>query len=93
MLAVVAAGLVALLRGRRRLALWLLCPATLALLALGLLPLGQWLMLPLENRFPALEQPPDRVDGVIVLGGAVDLRSPRAAGWSSSVRMRSAISR
>ena len=80
LLAVVATGLVALLRDRRRLALWLLCPATLALLAIGLLPLGQWLMLPLENRFPALEQPPDRIDGVIVLGGAVDLAVAESRG-------------
>lgn len=70
---VVAIALIALLLKRRRLALWLLCPATTALIAIGLLPLGQWLLLPLENRFPAPAQPPDRVDGIIVLGGAIDL--------------------
>jgi uncharacterized SAM-binding protein YcdF (DUF218 family) len=74
LVAILAGGLLALLLGRRRLALWLLCPATTALMLIGLLPVGEWLMLPLENRFPALVQPPDQVDGVIVLGGAVDLQ-------------------
>jgi uncharacterized SAM-binding protein YcdF (DUF218 family) len=70
---VVATALITLLLRRRRLALWLLCPATAALIAIGLLPLGQGLLLPLENRFPAPAQPPDQVDGIIVLGGATDL--------------------
>jgi uncharacterized SAM-binding protein YcdF (DUF218 family) len=43
--------------------------ALLALLLPSLLPLTAWLAAPLENRF---ETPtPDRVDGVVVLGGAV----------------------
>lgn len=42
----------------------------LALLALALLPVGDLLMRPLENRFapPVL---PEKIDGVIVLGGAI----------------------
>ena len=35
----------------------------------AVLPLGGWLMAPLENRFPATPMP-ERVDGIIVLGGA-----------------------
>ncbi|MFC0407644.1 YdcF family protein [Roseomonas elaeocarpi] len=35
------------------------------------LPVGQWIALPLERRFPPLDPPP-RVDGVVVLGGAVE---------------------
>lgn len=73
LLLILAAGALALLLGRRRLASWLLYPAVLAFLLIGLLPVGEWAILPLENRFPALAQPPDEVDGVIVLGGAVDL--------------------
>lgn len=34
-----------------------------------ILPLGGWMITNLENRFPATS-PPDRVDGIIVLGGA-----------------------
>jgi uncharacterized SAM-binding protein YcdF (DUF218 family) len=70
---VVATALFALLLQRRRLALWLLCPATAVLIAISLLPLGQWLLLPLENRFSAPARPPDQVDGIVVLGGAIDL--------------------
>jgi uncharacterized SAM-binding protein YcdF (DUF218 family) len=69
----VVGGALALSLGQRRLAAWLLYPAALAFLIIGLLPVGQWLMLPLENRFPALAEPPDDIDGIIVLGGAVDL--------------------
>jgi uncharacterized SAM-binding protein YcdF (DUF218 family) len=68
----VAAGVLALLLGRRKLALWLLCPATAVLVAITLLPLGQWLLLPLENRFPPPGELP-AVDGVIVLGGGIAL--------------------
>jgi uncharacterized SAM-binding protein YcdF (DUF218 family) len=80
LVAVVAAGLIALLLKRRRLALWLLCPAAAALIAIGFLPLGQWLLLPLENRFPAPVRLPDEVDGIIVLGGAVDLAAAEGRG-------------
>lgn len=59
--------------GHRRLAAPLLYGVTAVLALVGLLPVGLWLMTPLENRFAALTELPDRVDGVIVLGGGVDL--------------------
>lgn len=71
LLLLLVAGALALARGRRRLAPWLLYPAVLAFLLIGFFPVGNWLLLPLENRFPALAEPPVEVDGVIVLGGAV----------------------
>lgn len=71
LLLLLVAGALALARGRRRLASWLLYPAVLAFLLIGLFPVGNWLLLPLENRFPALAEPPAEIDGVIVLGGAV----------------------
>ena len=71
--AATAAGVLALLLGRRKCALWLLCPASAALLVISFLPVGQWLLLPLEDRFPAVDEPPAEVDGIVVLGGAVDL--------------------
>jgi uncharacterized SAM-binding protein YcdF (DUF218 family) len=71
LLLLLVAGALALARGRRPLASWLLYPAVLAFLLIGLFPVGNWLLLPLENRFPALAEPPAEVDGVIVLGGAV----------------------
>jgi uncharacterized SAM-binding protein YcdF (DUF218 family) len=80
LLLLVVAGALALSLERRRLAAWLLYPAALALLITGLMPVGKWLMLPLENRFPMLAEPPDRVDGIIVLGGAVDLAVAESRG-------------
>jgi uncharacterized SAM-binding protein YcdF (DUF218 family) len=73
LLLLVAGGALALSLGQRSLAAWLLYPAALALLTIGLLPVGQWLTLPLENRFPALAEPPEDIDGIVVLGGAVEL--------------------
>ena len=46
--------------------------AALVLLLIGFLPLGEWLVSPLENRFPTNPALPDRVDGIIVLGGTTD---------------------
>ena len=44
------------------------------MVAIAVLPLGEWLLAPLEDRFPRPDEPLGRVDGVVVLGGAVDLR-------------------
>ena len=45
-----------------------------AMAAIAVLPLGAWLLAPLEERFARPAEPLGRVDGVVVLGGAVDLR-------------------
>ena len=65
-------GAVLLFAGRRRLGGGFLAISAAALLAIGLLPIGAWLLAPLENRFPPPEALPERVDGVIMLGGALD---------------------
>lgn len=44
----------------------------LGLLAVTFLPLDDWLLSPLENRFPSNHAFPARVDGIIVLGGAIN---------------------
>ena len=46
--------------------------ATLVSLFVTLFPVSAWLTAPLENRFPRPQALPDRVDGIIVLGGAFD---------------------
>ncbi len=53
--------------------------AALSALAMAFLPLGPWLLAPLEARFavPAL---PAKVDGIIVLGGAIDTRQSGVVG-------------
>ena len=64
-------GLLRMAATRRRKGMLLASFAGLALAAITVLPLGQWAIAPLEMRFPA-PRLPDRVDGIILLGGAVD---------------------
>ena len=44
-----------------------------AALVMAIVPVGQWLLIPLENRFPAVPIP-EKLDGVIVLGGGISAR-------------------
>lgn len=75
------AGLaLALLTRRRRLGLGLALAATLATFAAGLSPLANWLIVPLEERFPAYRDDGGPVAGVIVLGGAVQADVSEARG-------------
>jgi uncharacterized SAM-binding protein YcdF (DUF218 family) len=43
------------------------------LAACAVLPVGTWLMRPLEDRFPPLRPMPAQVDGIVVIGGAIEL--------------------
>ena len=45
---------------------------------IAIFPVGDWLLLPLENRFPAAK--PERVDGIIVIGGDEDVRVTETRG-------------
>ena len=49
---------------------------------IAILPIGMWLITPLEDRFPPAD-PPERVDGIIVLGGALNPSITHARGQSS----------
>jgi len=71
--------LVALLTGRRR-GFRIVIFAAAGFLALTVLPVGEWLLLPLENRFQPPTTLPDRIDGIIVLGGGVDESLSEARG-------------
>jgi uncharacterized SAM-binding protein YcdF (DUF218 family) len=66
-------------RGGRRRSSRLALAAALALLAVAVLPIGQWTVAPLEARFPE-PQLPAHIDGIIVLGGAVQSDITRAHG-------------
>jgi uncharacterized SAM-binding protein YcdF (DUF218 family) len=68
---VFALGLVLRVLGRRRIGRAMMGGALAVVLAAAVLPLGAWLIAPLENRFPA-PQLPARIDGIIVLGGAIE---------------------
>lgn len=50
----------------------LLCVLAAVLVAVAVLPWSAWVVRPLENRFPMATALPERVDGIVVLGGAVD---------------------
>jgi len=75
LLLLLAAGAILLwLRGSRtrRWGRALITAATLALLIMVATPLPDWLLAPLEDRFPMPGNLPERIDGIIVLGGAID---------------------
>jgi uncharacterized SAM-binding protein YcdF (DUF218 family) len=75
-----AAGtLWAALSGRRR-GFALVAAAAVGFLAFTVLPVGEWLLLPLESRFAPPASLPARVDGIVVLGGAVDESVTEARG-------------
>ena len=81
------AGVFMLLRGRRRGEL-LVVVSAIVLLLLAVAPIGAAMTLVLEQRFPRPSTLPERVDGILVLGGAVDPRVSLAYGetvFNSSV--------
>lgn len=55
----------------RRLGRGIILLLALLMTAIAVLPVGDWILRPLEDRFPLLTELPAHVDGIIVLGGAV----------------------
>jgi len=70
-LVVAVVGLALVWRGRRA-GRWLLLAGLGYYVFVLVTPASQWITLPLETRFSRPAPPPAQVDGVIVLGGAVD---------------------
>ena len=70
---------VALLRGSTRWAKRLLGATAVGLVVMSSVPVGEWVLYPLEARFPANPTLPQRVDGIIVLGGGED--AVRSSAW------------
>jgi uncharacterized SAM-binding protein YcdF (DUF218 family) len=79
MVLLVLAAWVLLLRGATKWAKRVLGPVAVTLLILSFLPVGEWVLYPLEARFAANPALPQKVDGIIVLGGAED--AVRSAAW------------
>lgn len=46
---------------------------TFTFLGIATMPIGTWLIAPLEDRFPSPAQLPEHVNGIVVLGGATSL--------------------
>ena len=67
----------------RRLGMVLAWIGAAGLLAASFLPIDTWVLAPLENRFPAVHDMPDPIDGIIVLGGAIDPRLTAAHGMTA----------
>ena len=67
-------GLLAPWRRLRTLAGWILGLAIGTATVITIVPVGAWLLAPLEDRFPPLADPPARVDGIVLLGGALNLQ-------------------
>lgn len=57
---------------RPRLGRALLTAAAVLMVGIAVPPWPQWLLRPLEDRFPAPAALPEQVDGIVVLGGAID---------------------
>ena len=57
---------------RRRWGLRALYAGVGGFVLIAVLPIDRWMLAPLEDRFPQVIAPPVHVDGIIVLGGAVD---------------------
>jgi uncharacterized SAM-binding protein YcdF (DUF218 family) len=64
-------GVVLLAAGRARLGRYLMVASLLALAVMGLSPLGNALIIPLEQRFPPWDDARGPPDGIVVLGGGI----------------------
>ncbi len=53
---------------------------TLATIALGLLPIASYILLPLEERFPPFRDDGKPVDGIVLLGGSVEAADSASRG-------------
>ena len=80
LIAIGVAGLVLLCTRFTRLASWLVVTSVALLAIVGLSPLGNALMLPLEQRFPPWDASRGAPDGIVVLGGAISLDVSAARG-------------
>ena len=74
MLIALILGVLAALLGWRRPTRFLIGLSVVLAVVFGLLPAGEWLLVPLEQHFPPPSVMPAKIDGIIVLGGGVDTR-------------------
>ncbi len=82
LIALMLVGGLALMLWLRRWGLSLIALGALGYVIAGFSPLGHWMMMPLEDRFPRPELT-EPVDGIIVLGGSVDTLVSKGRGVSA----------
>jgi uncharacterized SAM-binding protein YcdF (DUF218 family) len=87
-----ALGLAMIWRGRR-FGRWLILACLAFFFLLIATPISQFILLPLEDRFPRPAEAPARVDGIVVLGGAVDQNITDARGIPAMRRKRATRTR
>jgi uncharacterized SAM-binding protein YcdF (DUF218 family) len=68
---VIVAGVLAGFTRWPRAGRWLTAVGAISLAVIVWSPLGRFVLLPLETRFPIVTQLPEHVDGIVVLGGTV----------------------
>ena len=83
LLVLVVSAWILLMRGAIRWARRTVGLAAIAMLVMAVLPVGEWVLYPLEARFPPNPALPQRIDGIIVLGGAEDPLTTAAWGQVS----------
>jgi uncharacterized SAM-binding protein YcdF (DUF218 family) len=83
-------GLILLCTRFTRLASWLIVTSIVLLAIAGLSPLGNALMVPLEQRFPPWDSSHGAPDGIVVLGGAL---SPEISAARGAVALNEAAER
>ena len=79
-LVALAVGVVLTWTRWRRAGLRLVTLVALTSLAVATVPVGNWMKAALENRFPVVRKLPNRVDGIIALGGVVNPWVTKARG-------------
>jgi uncharacterized SAM-binding protein YcdF (DUF218 family) len=84
------AGLMLLLTRYVRLASWLIVTGLVLFALAGLSPLGNALILPLEQRFPPWDASRGAPDGIVVLGGAI---SPEVSAARGAIALNEAAER
>jgi uncharacterized SAM-binding protein YcdF (DUF218 family) len=90
MLIALIVGVALLWLGYIRLSKTILTTAVLLMVLIALFPLGEWLLYPLESKYPSQPELPQQLDGIIVLGGAEDTKVSQSWG---SVELGSAAER
>lgn len=72
-------GVIFLIFNNRKLAKIFLIPSVSLLFVFMSFPVSDFIMMPLEKRFNIPKEMPEKIDGIIILGGAEDI--PRSASW------------
>ena len=90
LLLALALGVILLWLGKVKWSKIILTIVALLMLFIALFPVGEWLLYPLESKYPSRPELPQQVDGIIVLGGAEDTKVSKSWG---SVEIGSAVER